>query len=220
MKIANMSTNPVMLLTYAIDSSKLYLEEAQKLYDEIIQKSDDPTPLLAKVLMRMLLSEDAMRMIKCYTNNDVLKIRRLKQRLGLAYYPLIGIYSGYYCLDLSGSLDRLCLKKLIEKSIQNVASRRRRGLWDTSQHGSFSCFRNEFSEKGDLKVSPAHFYPIPQKGKIEFDFINIDRPNSTFCRAAPDERVIDVRTRHFHSCYIIIAVADSPPVFASEQAAA
>jgi hypothetical protein len=188
-----MSSNPVLLLTFAIESTKLYLEEAQMLYDEIMQKSDDPTPLLAKVLMKMLFSEDAMRMIKCYISNDVLKLRRLKQRLGYAYYPLTGVYNGFYSLDMSKELDRVCLKKLIEKSAKNVDARRNKGLWDTSQHGHWSCFRNEYHvDNVDMIISPRYFYPIPHKGKIEFDFVNIDRPNTLYCQAVSDQRIIDV----------------------------
>jgi hypothetical protein len=42
----------------------------------------------------------------------VLRWRRLKQRLGTSLLPLIGIYSGYYHLDLSFPTDRVCLKKV------------------------------------------------------------------------------------------------------------
>ncbi|RYH10037.1 hypothetical protein EON65_39730, partial [archaeon] len=159
-----MSSNPVLLLTYAIESTILYLEEAQRIYNELLAKSDDPTPLLARLILRMANSQDAMSMIRCFVGDDVLKIRRLKQKLGYAYYPLIGkcivlyvkyllrlillhlnagIYSGYYILDLTKDLDRICLKKLIEQGSSNIERRRRYGLHDTSQHGQWTCFRNE-----------------------------------------------------------------------------
>jgi hypothetical protein len=81
----------------------------------------------------MKSSYAATRLMHCYTHNDIVKIRRLKQRLGNAYNPLVGLYSGYYILDLSNEMDRLCLKKLIEKSVKNMEIRRKAGCWDTSQ---------------------------------------------------------------------------------------
>jgi hypothetical protein len=81
----------------------------------------------------MKSSYAATRLMHCYTHNDIVKIRRLKQRLGNAYNPLVGLYSGYYILDLSNEMDRLCLKKLIEKSVKNMEIRRKTGRWDTSQ---------------------------------------------------------------------------------------
>jgi hypothetical protein len=47
-----------------------------------------------------------------FAGTDVLRWRRLKQRLGTSLLPLIGIYSGYYHLDLSFPTDRVCLKKV------------------------------------------------------------------------------------------------------------
>eukprot|EP00981_Chlorochromonas_danica_P002470 scaffold474_cov169-Ochromonas_danica.AAC.5 len=191
-KIANMSTNPVLLLTYAIESTKLHLEEGQKLYQQIFQKSDDPTPLLGKLLMHMLTSDDAMRMIACFVGGDIVKIRRLKQRLGAAYYPVIGIYSGFYCLDLSDGLDRLCMKILIEKSVRSTQARHRKGLWDTSQNGQWSCFRNDYSPDNSIpSISFKYLFPIPRKGKIEFDFVSIERPDISLCQPVCDDRIVE-----------------------------
>jgi hypothetical protein len=181
-------------MLYAIESFQLHLEEAQLLIKEIGSRSDDPTLALSHILLRMKSSFAATRLMHCYTHNDIVKIRRLKQRLGNAYYPLVGMYSGYYVLDLSNEMDRLCLKKLIEKSVKNTELRRRSGLWDTSQNGNWSCFRNEvhYSQDPDRTISPKYFFPIPSKGKLEFDFVNIERPNPAINRAADYDRIIDV----------------------------
>jgi hypothetical protein len=183
-------------MLYAIDSFQLYLEEAQLLIREIGSRSDDPTLALSKILLRMKSSFSAMKLMHCYTANDILKIRRLKQRLGNAYYPIVGLYSGYYILDLSLDTDRRCLKKLIEKSVRNVETRRKNGFWDTSQEGNWSCFRNEYHYPialyGERRITPHYFYPIPHKGKVEFDFVNIDRPDPAVCRPADHDRIIDV----------------------------
>lgn len=201
-------------MLYGIDCFRLHLEEAQALFQQIGVRSDDPILALAKILLRMQNSSDAMRMIRNYTCNDVFKARRLKQRLGKAYYPIIGIYSGFYSLDLSNEFDRICLRKLIEKSCRNMESRRKIGKWDTSQNGNWSCFRNEVHNRGKKQetapapgtaaaasaqvqesptISPKFFFPIPRRGKVEFDFVNIERPNPAYCHPAHEDRILDVR---------------------------
>lgn len=130
---------------------------------------------------------------------DVLRWRRLKQRLGTSLLPLIGIYSGYYHLDLSFTSDRVCLKKLIEKSVKNCDERMLKKLGDTSQNGNWTCFRNEYhpdphSEHApdSIRIIPKYFYPLPEKGKVEFDFINISRPDITIHRAVTDDAIVDI----------------------------
>lgn len=123
----------------------------------------------------------------------MLRLRRLKQRLGLAFYPLLGIFSGFYALDLSNKEDRMCMTKLIEQNIRNEYHRRLAGKWDISQNGNWSCFRNEYHiTYPDMTISPKYFVPIPQNGKLEFDFVNIARPNPRTNKPLSDDRVIDV----------------------------
>ena len=124
---------------------------------------------------------------------DVLRWRRLKQRLGTALLPLIGSYSGYYPLDLTFSTDRVCLKRLIERSVKNCDSRIRAKLGDTSQHGNWTCFRNEYHpDLPDARIVPKYFYPMPEKAKVEFDFVNINRPDVTVNRAVGDDIIVDM----------------------------
>lgn len=211
---AKASSNPLQLMLFGIEPFQLYLEEAQLLIKEIGSRSDDPTLALSKILLRMKSSYAAMRLMHCYTHNDILKIRRLKQRLGNAYYPLVGLYSGYYVLDLSLETDRLCLKKLIEKSVRCIEQRRRRGLWDTSQQGQWSCFRNEYhrSRYGHLPVgdppepifiSPKYFFPLPHRGKLEFDFVNIERPDPSINRPADHDRIVDVSSFSLYRAFAL-----------------
>lgn len=207
-RTALQSTNPLQLILYGIDSFKLYLEEAQALFQQIGIRSDDPILALAKILLRMQNATDAMRMIRNYTCTDVFKARRLKQRLGKAYYPLIGIYSGYYSLDLANEFDRICLRKLIEKSVRNMEMRRKLGKWDTSQTGNWSCFRNEvhnrISQPGESPtISPKYFFPIPHKGRVEFDFINIERPNQLYHHPVHEDRILDVSLIFQPSSFIL-----------------
>lgn len=238
-KVAEKSSNPLQLLLYAIDVFCFLLEEGQIIFKYISSRSDDKkTAALSKILLHMDRSTDAMRMVKCFAFGDIMKIRRLKQILGHCYYPVVGIYNGFYSLDLSVELDRICLRKLIEVSVRNVSERKAKGKWDTSQLGHWSCFRNEVHydeisitntssnsngqpltqidlnsipdmEPDDIKdissgvklalainpdryICPKYFMPMPKKGKLEFDFINIARPNMELSMPVPDEYIIDL----------------------------
>jgi Ran GTPase-activating protein (RanGAP) involved in mRNA processing and transport len=145
-------SNPMTLLLYAIDTTWLRLEEAQLLYAFASKKADDPTIVLARILLRMQSGVEARRLVHYCMGDDILKLRRLKQRLGSVYYPLLSIYSGFYTLDMSNELDRMCLKRLMEKSEKDNSARRSAELWDTSQYGNWSCFRNEFHRSGVKKT--------------------------------------------------------------------
>jgi hypothetical protein len=128
-----------------------------------------------------------------WTGTDVLRWRRLKTRLGTSLYPLIGIYSGFYHLDLAYAADRLCLKKLIERSVMNCDERIRCKLGDTSQNGNWTCFRNEHHfDTPDVRIIPKYFYPLPEKAKLEFDFVNIARPDPQLHRPVSEDTIIDL----------------------------
>jgi hypothetical protein len=204
---ANLSSNPLSLLLYSLDSAVVYLEEAKLYFQEISSKTEDSVAALAKILLHMHCAGDAMRLIKSFVGTDILRIRRLKQVLGNAYCPLIGIYSGYYSLDLTNEQDRICLKKLIERSIENELQRKAARLWDTSQHGNWNCFRNEMhrSKNGpsDMCISPRCYFPIPRHGRVEFDFINTERPDPRSCKPEHEDRFIDVRLLQSQMVYLL-----------------
>lgn len=87
----------------------------------------------------------------------------------------------------------MCLKKLIERSVKNCDDRRKRGLSDTSQNGNWTCFRNEFHyDRPEARIIPKFFYPMPERAKLEFDFININRPDPQVNRAVSDDTIIDM----------------------------
>lgn len=208
---ANASSNPLVLLLYSLDCSTVYLEEA-RVYFNSISRTEDSVATLANILMHMHGAGDAMRLIKSVVGNDIVRIRRLKQALGNAYGPLIGVYSGYYTLDLSNERDRLCLKKLIERSILNENSRKKKRKWDTSQHGHWNCFRNELhhptkgSTAADMTISPKHYFPIPKHGRLEFDFVNTERPDPATCRPVHEDRLIDVSVALCCGVFIFVTV--------------
>eukprot|EP01038_Epipyxis_sp_PR26KG_P009185 gene9185-12389_t len=202
--VAENSSNPLPLLIYALESFSLYLEEAKQIYSILSNKCDDFVLLQSKVVQAVYSTSDAILFIKAYASNDLLKLKRLKQKLGNSYYTFLGIYSGFYSLDLSQDTDRVCMKRLIEQSIRVENSRKMSGKWDTSQNGNWNCFRNEIhypvgnetpAELLERSISPKYFYPLPNKGRLEFDFINSCRPSKDMLadiRAIDNDQLIDL----------------------------
>lgn len=197
LKTADRSSNPLCLILFAVESSFLYMEEAKLLLKSIQSKVEDCIPSFGTILKRMIIDEDARRLLRNFIGGDVMRMRRLKQSLGAYLGPLIGIYSGFYSLDLYNPIDRLCMKRLIEKSVSNCNVRWNNKLGDTSQNGNWSCFRNEYHpDNPERKIHPKYFCPIPKRSRVEFDFINIARPDRGICKAVEDDVVIDVSDRH------------------------
>lgn len=47
---------------------------------------------------------------------------------------------------------------------------------DTSQHGNWTSFRNAYLNGEPIIITPARFTPMPQVGRLEFDFSGGPRP--------------------------------------------
>ena len=56
------------------------------------------------------------------------------------------------------------------------------------------------NSKEKIIISPTYFMPIPNKGRLEFDFVNIDRPDPHVCQPIRDDLLLDVLV-HFHIIY-------------------
>jgi hypothetical protein len=85
-------------------------------------------------------------------------MQKLKTYVGSALRPIMGYYDGYYELDMSLELDRVCLLHLLEHS-QRVADARksryesvfgRAVVGDCSQRGNWSAFRNQVRREAEL----------------------------------------------------------------------
>eukprot|EP01035_Chromulina_nebulosa_P020409 gene20409-26486_t len=114
-----------------------------------------------------------------------------KKAMGMSYNPLLGMYNGYYVLDLSKPTDRQCLHKLFEESIQINNHRKNIGKWDISQNGNWSCFRNVIVDGKPVHTLLLHDYsPIPKAGKLEFDFVDYSRPNHEIEKPLNDYKFI------------------------------
>ncbi|GMI44136.1 hypothetical protein TrCOL_g3436 [Triparma columacea] len=102
--------------------------------------------------------------------------RRLQQLLGNAYYPIMGIPTAHYKLDLSSKNDRMCLQKLAAINNSETHARRSEKLGDTSQKGNWMNFRNEVFRGAPFTVTSWWLDPVPQQGILEFDYVSTFRP--------------------------------------------
>ncbi len=126
---------------------------------------------------------DSMKLFVSTCNGDRVEMNKVKRELGYAFKPLLGLYNGYYCLDLKQDLDRLCLIKLIEVSktrmdrVQGNNDPYLLNVGDISQKGNWSCFRNEVFNGEPFVLTPEFASPsLPTGGKLEFDFVYALRP--------------------------------------------
>lgn len=101
---------------------------------------------------------------------------RVETALGAAYRPIMGLADGYYYLDLKKEKDRSCLQKLFAIGSAITKHRRKHLLGDLSQDGNWSCFRNEYMANKEVSITPEFMTPMPESGKIEFDFIGSQLP--------------------------------------------
>ncbi|OQS06210.1 hypothetical protein THRCLA_01739 [Thraustotheca clavata] len=130
---------------------------------------------LTKMLPQMVSSKEAQNLVK-----HVLTIRErysLRTRMGYQFFPLMGIPTGKYDLDLSRLGDRQALFKLAEiAQAEKQFSKTRSCRGDTSQHGNWENFRNELFEGKPIILTSTFFQNIPNKGKLEFDYVSTSRP--------------------------------------------
>jgi len=103
--------------------------------------------------------------------------RRLQGVMGNAYYPIMGIPSGHYRLDLTKEMDRMCLAKLAAINNTETNKRRKQRNGDTSQKGNWMNFRNETFRGNPYTISPWFLDPVPKQGLLEFDYISTSRPD-------------------------------------------
>jgi len=156
-------------MLYAVQNSKLRHKEALFLYNSLVQDTGDPFRALNQLLPRMTNSNDARALVSRVVGEDTMQMGILKQSTGLALRPLFGVPNGYYKLDLSKEMDRVCLLRLLEISKTTNCKRMLRNeregcgsVGDTSQKGNNSCFRNEIVNGVPMAIDPSLFTPMPK----------------------------------------------------------
>ncbi|RHY49603.1 hypothetical protein DYB34_013852, partial [Aphanomyces astaci] len=130
---------------------------------------------VAKVLPQLTSVKEAQNLVKRVLSTS--ERFSLRIRLGALYFPLLGLPTNHYALDLSKQIDRQALIKLAEVAqAEKQFSKSRSGRGDTSQHGNWENFRNEWLD-GKATILTSHFFQtMPQKGKLEFDYVSTSRP--------------------------------------------
>ena len=180
--LAKSTGDVVRMLTFAFNSCKIRIMEAVSLYETLIKEMGNKAAVLKKILPQMALPAEARLMMSKVTRDDHVEISHVKQALGPALRPIFGLPNGFYSLDLSKDVDRICLARLLEMS-KTLNNRRiesdvvGKGLvGDTSLRGNWSCFRNEYFNGAPFEVTIAAFTPMKKAGKLEFDFSGGTRP--------------------------------------------
>ena len=180
------SIGDINLIAAALANTKLRFTEAFHQYKQLYSTSGNMCESLGKLLPLLATSHDARMLISKATKDDPVQLSQVKKALGTLLKPILGSFNGYYCLNLSKELDRVCLSRLFEQSIlinnkrsyETAEILGHGNLGDLSQNGSnWSSFRNAIYKGSSCELSPSLFSPIPSNGILEFDFSGSSRPD-------------------------------------------
>lgn len=165
--------------------------------ERLLEDCPDKVAAIKKLILQMNDTSDARNLITSLLENDRTEMLRLKRDFGASLRPILGNPNGYYILDLSKEMDRMCLEKLLEISA-TTGNRRMEAskiafgrCGDLSQKGNWSSFRNELLNGEPVVLSPDFAQPIPQSGKLEFDFSGAGRPTRD-ALVVSDVRVVKI----------------------------
>ena len=100
----------------AIKNSKIRYQEALCVYASVYKETGDRFQSLLQILPSMVNPLEARNLVMKVCSFNIIEICNVKRAFGNAFKPLCGQFTGYYQLDLSRSLDRLALSKLLERS--------------------------------------------------------------------------------------------------------
>lgn len=185
--VAAHCTDPSAMTAHGVNNVKLRVEEAFVLFQQMEEETRNKSRILTKLLPQLSHPDEAHLLVAKALRSDRMELLKLKQALGAALRPLLGTCNGYYILDLSQVLDRLCLMRLLEISATRADSIRAESkIPRFSSDFSFrrnnnSCFRNEvFTPKGgkpqSVTVDDSFASPLPSSGCLSFDFSGGGRP--------------------------------------------
>lgn len=177
LKIAEQSGEMVQMTTFGMKNYRVRLSEALSIVYRLLKENSNKVKVLATVLPQMATPADAKALVFEVLGYNLVEVARLKREIGQAYRVIMGQPDGFFNLDLSNEMDRFCLNRLLEISMTTAHFRsNKRNLFgygrlgDTSQHGNFTCFRNELFNKKSVIINTDFASPLPKHGKLEFDF--------------------------------------------------
>ena len=197
--IAQGTSDSVSMTTFGLSTAKLRLDEAVALFKAMSNENRNKAQVISKILPQLAQSGDARLLVTKVLKNDRQEMMTLKQTLGVAVRPLLGMANGYYTLDMSVALDRLCLMRLLEMSnsrgvlLRSTNKNPLPGLRsiDLSQKKNGSCFRNEVFNGIPVKIDTKFATPLPRMGILSFDFSGGTLPNRDDMICA-DARVVKI----------------------------
>eukprot|EP00606_Chrysophyceae_sp_TOSAG23-5_P000693 GSChrysophyteH2.ASY1.ANO1.40.1 assembled CDS len=176
------SSDVAAMLGFAVANSKVRLGEAMQMFSTMYGEGGSKATILAELIVKLAEPSDCKKLVMKVTKGDKTQLNLLKNAMGGAYKPYLGILNGYYTLDLSKQMDQIALTRLLEQS-QTDNTRRQASsplsigqMGDTSQCGNWSSFRNEFMNGKRFAVQPDRFRPMPKSGKLYFDYSMTQKP--------------------------------------------
>ncbi len=209
------------MLNFAMANAKLRLNEAMAVFQILYHDGNGKIVSLVNVLRRLESPDDARALIaKLIRGED--QVVQMKAALGQAYAPMIGLFNGFYMLDLAKETDRLCLQKLVIHSQTALHAIRESNaailgssavvgvnhpnhtFGDTSQKENWSCFRNEIYRGNPYVITSADLEDMKKEGKLSFDFSTVARPkqsqkeignNEDFGVVVSDRRFVNLMMR-------------------------
>eukprot|EP01038_Epipyxis_sp_PR26KG_P005859 gene5859-8083_t len=202
-EIAKQSGDVLAMTSFGVNNYKIRLDEAQRMTETLLLETSSKITVLAKVLPQMQHPEESRMLISQVLQQNDLEVQRLKRELGNSYRPITGSCDGYYQLDLSNAMDKLCLNRLIEISLTRSHFRSKarsflgyRMIGDCSQKGNWTGFRNELFNGKPVVVNAEFASPMPKSGKLEFDFVSERRWNQDSL-ALTDSKVLNLLAKSF-----------------------
>ena len=166
---------------FAVENVKLRYLEAYSLYEVMYKETRNRIKVFSTLFPCMADPTEARKLLVKVTDDDKKEQQQIKAALGYIVKPLLGAPDGYYSLDLNKELDKICLYRLMEIS-QALNAKRQMApvaglvLGDCSQHGNWTCFRNEMLNLKPIEITAEAFTPAPKRGILEFDFCSAMKP--------------------------------------------
>lgn len=199
-EVAEGTNDTVAMNSFGVMGVKLRLDEALSLYNVMTMESRNKAKVLSKILPQLANPADARMLVQKVLKNDRTEMLTLRQTLGVAIRPLLGSMNGYYQLDLSVALDRLCLMRLLEQSTTRSMLMRRhkkaplagvRAIDLSQRKMANSSFRNETYNGRPIHIDTAFATPLPRMGLLSFDFSggNLPSIDDMICS---DQRVVKI----------------------------
>lgn len=106
----------VLMMTEAVRNTKMRIDEAYGMYRTMYRESGDKAEVLVKVVPQMMHPAEARQLVTKATLDDRVELARIKMAFGVAVRPMFGSFNGYFSLDLSKEIHRVCLVRLLEQS--------------------------------------------------------------------------------------------------------